>query len=271
MTDVVVGSALAPPARDKIERTYDRLSAMELARRSSKGVAVYPVLAILEIASGRIHVDAWQLSVAAVVFLTLAGLLRFLHAAAFANRFERLGERAVTEFTLLTMTQSLAAGLLIAAIIIEYGSSREAALALLFGAGICAGGTSSLAPRPSVHRLFLASIVVPVIVGGLVGAGVTEVPFLVALVVFAAFLMREGTEAGRAYRDLVTGRIALEEADSEVQSLRDIIPICARCKDIRDGEGYWQKVEAYFMSHGQVGFSHGLCPKCLEKDFPQGD
>ena len=232
---------------------------------------IYPILALLEAVSGRIVHDYWNWTIGAIAILGAAGLARYVFAAQFEGRFENVGDRAVAEFTALTLSQSLVAGVLVAFIIVHYGPSRESALALLFGAGICAGGTSSLAPRPGVHRIFLASVIVPTILGGLLGPGAVELPFLLALLVFSAFLIREGIEAGRAYRALVIGRLELQEAAEEVDSLRGIIPICARCKDVRDGTGYWQKVEAYFASKDHVSFSHGLCPKCLDADFPKTD
>jgi len=53
-------------------------------------------------------------------------------------------------------------------------------------------------------------------------------------------------------------------AMSELRTLRGILPICARCKKIRDGEGYWHQVESYIASHSEAEFSHGLCDDCLK-------
>jgi PAS domain-containing protein len=50
---------------------------------------------------------------------------------------------------------------------------------------------------------------------------------------------------------------------SELATLRDIIPICAHCKRIRDDAAYWQSVEVYFKTYLGVQFSHGICPTCL--------
>ncbi len=55
---------------------------------------------------------------------------------------------------------------------------------------------------------------------------------------------------------------------SELIALRGIIPICAGCKKIRDDEEYWHQVESYFSTHLDVEFSHGLCPDCVQKFFP---
>ena len=54
----------------------------------------------------------------------------------------------------------------------------------------------------------------------------------------------------------------------EVKMLRGLIPICANCKNIRDDQGYWQQIEAYIQTHSDAVFSHGICPDCLRKLYP---
>lgn len=60
----------------------------------------------------------------------------------------------------------------------------------------------------------------------------------------------------------------LQKAMSEIKVLRGIIPICVHCKKIRDDKGFWEAVEKYIEEHADVGFSHGICPDCLRKHFP---
>jgi hypothetical protein len=60
----------------------------------------------------------------------------------------------------------------------------------------------------------------------------------------------------------------LEKALAEIRQLRGILPICASCKKIRDDTGYWHQVEAYLLKHSEVEFSHGICPGCLKKLYP---
>lgn len=61
----------------------------------------------------------------------------------------------------------------------------------------------------------------------------------------------------------------LQEALANLKSLSGMLPICASCKKIRDDEGYWTQVEAYLMKHTDAHFSHGLCPDCAEKLYPE--
>lgn len=61
----------------------------------------------------------------------------------------------------------------------------------------------------------------------------------------------------------------LQVALQEKKTLSGLLPICAHCKKIRDDQGYWNKLEEYIHAHAEVEFSHGLCPECLEKYFPE--
>jgi len=60
----------------------------------------------------------------------------------------------------------------------------------------------------------------------------------------------------------------LASALSDVKSLRGLLPICTRCKSIRNDKGYWQSVEHYLASHSEAEFSRCLCTPCLRLHFP---
>jgi ribosomal protein L17 len=57
----------------------------------------------------------------------------------------------------------------------------------------------------------------------------------------------------------------LKKAILEVKTLSGLPPICTSCKRIRDDEGYWNQIESYICQHSNVDFTHGLCPKCMDK------
>ncbi len=61
----------------------------------------------------------------------------------------------------------------------------------------------------------------------------------------------------------------LTEALAHAKTLRSLLPICASCKKIRDDHGYWQQLEVYFQQHEHIDFSHGLCPECAERLYPE--
>jgi PAS domain S-box-containing protein len=60
----------------------------------------------------------------------------------------------------------------------------------------------------------------------------------------------------------------LQEALANVKSLSGLLPICASCKKIRDDQGYWSQVESYIQSHSDATFTHGICPDCIKKFYP---
>ncbi len=61
----------------------------------------------------------------------------------------------------------------------------------------------------------------------------------------------------------------LKKALAEIKTLSDLLPICAYCKNIRDDKGYWNKLESYITEHAGTRFSHGICPDCMKKNFPE--
>ncbi|MBN2808791.1 MAG: cache domain-containing protein [Deltaproteobacteria bacterium] len=63
--------------------------------------------------------------------------------------------------------------------------------------------------------------------------------------------------------------IQLEKALKEVKTLSGFLPICASCKKIRDDQGYWNKLEHYISKHSEAVFSHGICPDCAQKLYPE--
>jgi AmiR/NasT family two-component response regulator len=60
----------------------------------------------------------------------------------------------------------------------------------------------------------------------------------------------------------------LQAALSKIKTLSGLLPICASCKKIRDDGGYWHQVEAYVQDHSDAEFSHGLCPDCVSRYYP---
>jgi CheY-like chemotaxis protein len=61
----------------------------------------------------------------------------------------------------------------------------------------------------------------------------------------------------------------LQKALDEVKRLSGLVPICASCKKIRNDKGYWQAVEQYIQEHSEAKFSHGICPDCIKKLYPE--
>jgi hypothetical protein len=75
-------------------------------------------------------------------------------------------------------------------------------------------------------------------------------------------------EITRRREELVLVNQKLEKALSEVKELSGLLPICSSCKKIRDDQGYWSQLEMYIKDHSKAEFSHGLCPDCAERLYP---
>jgi hypothetical protein len=82
----------------------------------------------------------------------------------------------------------------------------------------------------------------------------------------------------RAEMDFIRSRsklnstvLDLTAALSEVKRLQGILPICSYCKKIRDDHGAWQGIEGYVRERSDVQFSHGICPECAKKHYPDMD
>ncbi|KTB48426.1 response regulator [Dehalogenimonas alkenigignens] len=77
-------------------------------------------------------------------------------------------------------------------------------------------------------------------------------------------LYKAGAEAER--QELIR---KLQEALDKVKVLSGLIPICASCKQIRNDKGFWQSVENYISEHSGADFTHGICPSCAKKLYPE--
>jgi len=63
----------------------------------------------------------------------------------------------------------------------------------------------------------------------------------------------------------------LEAALSDVRQLSGMLPICASCKKIRDDKGYWNQLEQFLSTRSDIRFSHGICPDCIRRLYPDLD
>ena len=81
-------------------------------------------------------------------------------------------------------------------------------------------------------------------------------------------LEREIVERRRAEKARRKVIAELESALARISTLRGLLPICANCKKIRDDEGYWHQVEVYLREHSEAEFTHGICPECMRKLYP---
>ncbi len=82
---------------------------------------------------------------------------------------------------------------------------------------------------------------------------------------------RDITERKKAEEEREVMISELQKALSEVKKLSGMLPICASCKKIRDDKGYWNQIESYIKDRSEAQFSHGICPECMKKIYPEFD
>ena len=59
----------------------------------------------------------------------------------------------------------------------------------------------------------------------------------------------------------------LQEAITKI--LSGFLPICAKCKKIRDDANNWVEIESYIRDHTEAEFSHSICPECRKILYPK--
>lgn len=82
-------------------------------------------------------------------------------------------------------------------------------------------------------------------------------------------IVRDITERKRAEQEREALIEELRNALAQVKTLSGLLPICAACKRIRDDNGYWRQIEAYIGEHSEAEFSHGICPECARRLYPE--
>jgi hypothetical protein len=54
-----------------------------------------------------------------------------------------------------------------------------------------------------------------------------------------------------------------------VKVLGGFLRICANCKKIRGSDDKWVTIEEYITEYSEAEFSHGICPECAKKLYPE--
>jgi phosphoserine phosphatase RsbU/P len=80
--------------------------------------------------------------------------------------------------------------------------------------------------------------------------------------------VKVGERIARLKSELNSRVKALEASIAHVKQLQGILPICMHCHQIRDDKEVWKRLDEYIAEHTDVMLSHGLCPKCYEKHYP---
>ena len=81
-------------------------------------------------------------------------------------------------------------------------------------------------------------------------------------------LVEEITERRQAQEEREKLIAELRDAMARIKTLKGMVPICSNCKKIRNDRGFWEQMEAYVSEHTEAEFSHGLCPECVKRIYP---
>jgi len=133
---------------------------------------------------------------------------------------------------------------------------------------LLAVGIATMAVRRFITFLTLLSVPAPhhVVdysfeVIGVFGSAMMLAGVILIKPIFIA--LRGAEEEQRALAD------NLQEALNNIKILKGMLPICASCKKIRDDNGFWHQVETYISQYSDTKFSHGICPDCVRKLYPE--
>ncbi len=82
----------------------------------------------------------------------------------------------------------------------------------------------------------------------------------------------------RTYNTILQRRVVeLEQLNEKINTLETLLPICSSCKKIRveggdpDDQQAWENLESYISDRTSSTFTHGICPDCLDKYYPDED
>lgn len=62
---------------------------------------------------------------------------------------------------------------------------------------------------------------------------------------------------------------SLKRAMREIRTLEGLLPICSSCKMIRTPDDHWHVFEKYITERTEATFTHGLCPDCARRLYPE--
>ena len=97
---------------------------------------------------------------------------------------------------------------------------------------------------------------------------VSTLPWGLAFMILSALLGLFWGKIKQADKEKSVVIAELQKALKKVKTLSGFLPICASCKKIRDDQGYWNQIEVYISEYSEAEFSHGICPECAEKLYP---
>lgn len=84
----------------------------------------------------------------------------------------------------------------------------------------------------------------------------------------SVLVLRDVSERTRWEEDRARLAADLAKADASVKTLAGLLPVCFRCRKMRNDPAYWKQIATFVAEHAGAGFSSAICPDCMEKDSP---
>ena len=271
-----------PPNHDEawgFTAYMEKQSALELARRSMLGAPVYSLISLIIFIGTPTFLEYGWWAAAEAVLLVLLGALRVWFARTFEKRYEKLGEKAVFQFNILTALQSLTLGILAAVAIYKYWASHDVVLTIVLSAGCIAAGTSALSVRRSAHVIFLACVLIPLGISLFLIGGLAKALLVTGFLALMAFLVQDGGQARRTnlqlirdhYNALLQHRRINVESQSKSGFLRQFAEhVRETANDITETIEIVQALDSdrkYASYSKRIGASSGRLLKLIE-EFP---
>jgi ssDNA-binding Zn-finger/Zn-ribbon topoisomerase 1 len=94
------------------------------------------------------------------------------------------------------------------------------------------------------------------------------------LAVHAIFFLSSLTIVYLLGKNLMATIQELQESMNHIKRLEGLLPICANCKKIGEGnldrsKQTWLPIEEYIQKQTDAKFTHGICPECTKKLYPE--
>ncbi|MBN2340444.1 MAG: transporter substrate-binding domain-containing protein [Deltaproteobacteria bacterium] len=132
-------------------------------------------------------------------------------------------------------------------------------------------------PKPFLTSGRVAAFMGAILLGAVLGMGIWRYRSLIRINLQLAEQNKRRQEAEQALRlanDTLEENVKkrtreLETALSDVKTLTGLLPICSFCKGVRNDQGYWDKLEKYICDHTDAEVTHGLCPECFKREYPE--
>lgn len=63
--------------------------------------------------------------------------------------------------------------------------------------------------------------------------------------------------------------VALSKSEEAAKlNWKGLVPVCSWCNKIRDPEGEWLTIEAFFRKYFGMACTHGICEDCRDRHYP---